>query len=174
MRVSKGFTLIELIVVIVIISILAVIAIPRFIDYSTDATLAKLKSMAGALDSGVKIVHSKALISNKLTSSYELLDVGNVTVELKYGYPSANWNSSVRYLVELDSVSFSNYTEICDLDWCGKGYEIALPSGVTIPSGGRAAKVFPRGYSFNDQCGVYFINNGDGTPGEIGLETSDC
>jgi hypothetical protein len=34
--------------------------------------------------------------------------------------------------------------------------------------------VYSNGYSFNDQCGVYYVNHQDGREPEIGLESVDC
>ena len=170
---NKGFTLIELVVVIVILGILAVTAAPKFINLSTDARVATLEGMQGAMRSGAKMIYSKAIINNK-TDGAETLDVGSVSISLHSGYPVGNWVAGFRYIVNLDAVNFSSASAICNVEWCGRGNQTSIPSGVTTTSPGRMGKVFPKGYSWNDECGVYYINHENGSEPEIGLETNDC
>jgi MSHA pilin protein MshA len=56
---QQGFTLVELVVVIVVLGILAAIAIPRYASYTSDARVASLNGLAGAIRSSVMMVQGR-------------------------------------------------------------------------------------------------------------------
>lgn len=85
---SQGFTLIELVMVIVLVGVLAAFALPKFADLSTDARLASLESLEGAIRSATGVVHSIALLEDK-TDCFEdpTVELDGVVVTLRCGYP---------------------------------------------------------------------------------------
>ncbi len=173
MHKNAGFTLIELVIVVIVLSLLAIVAAPKLINMSNDARLSSLETMMGAMKSGAKMIHTKAVIDNKTFGS-DSLTLDSANVSLHSGYPVGNWMQGIRYIVNLDTVYFSNRNAKCQSDWCGMGNQRSIPSGVSTPAPGRIGKVFPRGYSWNDECGVYYLNPENGEAPTIGLETSDC
>jgi MSHA pilin protein MshA len=70
-------SLIELIIVIVTAGIIAVTAAPRFIDISSDANIAKLKNLKGAIKSGVHLVRATAIIDDQHNNNFTYLDMDN-------------------------------------------------------------------------------------------------
>ena len=87
---QRGFTLVELVVVIVIIGILAAVAIPRFVSFTTDARIAAMNGMAGAVRSAVGLVQARYIATgNNAATTVTLTDGSTVTVAAGTGIPVA-------------------------------------------------------------------------------------
>lgn len=98
-RYENGFTLIELVTVISLLAILVTVALPKFIDVSGDARMAKLESLEGTLRSATTLVHSVAVVRGKHTSASETISIDGVDIAIRYGYPIGSADSLGKFLV---------------------------------------------------------------------------
>ena len=101
-RAYQGFTLIEFIIVVTILAIVAIVAVPRFFNFHTDARVAALRGMAGAINAALPMTRAKC----ELDAVCNVNEAANNTVRTRiclqqncaptefirthYGYPSAS------------------------------------------------------------------------------------
>ena len=89
----QGFTLVELVVVIVLLAILAATALPRFISVDTDARIAKLETLEGAMRSATNMVNAQARIEDKTDCATDpTVEMEGETITLRCGYPCPHPN----------------------------------------------------------------------------------
>jgi MSHA pilin protein MshA len=82
---SRGFTLIELVVVITILGILAAFAVPKFIALDSQARSATISGLAGTVKSAAALGRSMAMATQNTTSVL----MEGATVTLLNNYPDA-------------------------------------------------------------------------------------
>lgn len=169
--VTHGFTLVELVVVIILLAVLGAVALPRFIDTEDEARQAALETMAATLNTSAALINAQARAQG-LDEGAQTLSVTGASIALHSGYPVSHWVNAMRYMTNLDTVTWTPDGIVCQAAWCGRGNQPSIPGAP--PAAVIAAKIWPRGYRFEDQCGVYYINDQNGRPPQIGILSADC
>ncbi|GGQ30619.1 PilD processed protein [Shewanella litoralis] len=160
---QRGFTLIELVVVIIILGILAVVAAPKFINLKSDAVIANLKGLQGALKSANTLVYSKAVLAGQ-----EKLDPGSVTLN------GSAVTTRVGYLTPLGA----NVTLALDGSFevmVGANDAITADWGIFNVPGGASMYIVPKGFATFDSCNLlYNVDSSQPAPAFYSLTTSGC
>lgn len=165
--VQKGFTLIELIVVLVILGILAATAAPKFIDLQSDAVVAKLESMQGALKSANSMVHAKAIINGESKKDAGSIDVNGETITTTDGFITATGDNIIKAMSS-PIISVAANIVVENADWG----VVDIPGSTT---GVSNVNIIPEGYSGLDNCMIsYNTTAGDVDPAFYSITKSGC
>lgn len=164
----NGFTLIELIIVIVILGVLAVVASPRFLDFSSDAKVASLKSIASQMKSTVSLVQAKARVVGLRAVSTNP-NAGQVAYVVDFGFGTAEVD--FRNLCPESQAELGSQMQMLDFMQNSLSVDIATRVdnqytliGYTVPASGTP---------LNQGC--YIIYDSFGSPScTITVVTNDC
>lgn len=104
---SKGFTIIELVVVIVILGIVSVTAASKFLNLQTDARISTLNGLKGGMEGASAMLYGKASTLGLDKAVSASVNVEGDDILVAYGYPAAMNDQTWSLLIEstfLDAV----------------------------------------------------------------------
>lgn len=148
MKVTKGFTLVELVVVIVILGVLAATIAPKFINLSSDAKTEVIRTVAASIRAAADQTKIKAEIyqvadaPRSSPNNPPFIEVPQGVLELKYGYPEARPEETNSVGI-VDLLTLSEDFEICNSTSSGDSCNLGSSSRVKI------------GYDTTENTGCY-------------------
>ena len=122
---KKAFTLIELIFVIVIIGLLAVVAVPKFMNLTTHAKNASIKSIVTSVQDSIENIHSKWLVNEDFIWDPD----GDGNSDLNdNGYPTKldsgkNESKLFKYVLKIPVYACEDKTQSCWKEYDDNRYE---------------------------------------------------
>ena len=197
----RGFTLIELVLVIVILGIIAASAVPKYINVTSDARIARLQALRGAIRSVDQMVYAKTAIQNvsrnndawDTNTNYVVLE--GIQYYVKYGHIDRNKIAQSRTDSKTGyNFSCKTFQGVCEHEWCDcyPGSDTGIPEfenhQSSDPEGSKDASkasqfFIPRGMEPSkyktDKCFLayrqpYKLNNGTIKPMKIGIISDGC
>ncbi len=123
---KRAFTLIELIFTIVIIGFLAVIAIPKFMNLTTHAKNASIKSIVTSIEDSVENIHAKWLVDEDFV--WDPDGDGDDDLNQTSGYPKyldsgKDESELFKYVLKIPIYACGNKSQSCWREYDDKRYE---------------------------------------------------
>jgi len=188
---QRGFTLIELVIVIVILGILSATAIPKFVNLSSDARIASLEGIKGALSSTSSIIQLKAQVEGVddtvgVNVFFDIDDDGTDDVFMNSGYMSSVWGNAWEPVIDFGEplTSSSPTSECTGTSLCVFGnapvsasYFSGLPSDISDDDPNPSTDVIVfwfEGDQVSDDCYAYYYNPETGDAPTIGIVDEGC
>ena len=153
---KKAFTLIELIFVIVIIGLLAAVAIPKFINLTSHAKTATIKSVISSVQDSIENIHAKWLVNEDFV--WDADGDGNSDLN-DNGYPEIldsgkDETALFKYVLKIPVYACGSKTQNCWKEYDDNRYEYIFNSD-------KILKI-----DYNDTKGLLECVDGDGVTKE--------
>ena len=123
---KRAFTLIELLFVIVIIGFLAVIAIPKFMNLTTHAKEASIKSVVASVQDSIENIHAKWLVNEDFVwdpNNDGVDDLNQTNGYPKYLDSGKNEKELFKYVLKVPVYYCGNKRQNCWKEYDDKKYE---------------------------------------------------
>lgn len=169
---NRGFTLIELVMVIAILGVLAAVAVPKFINLGTDARVATLNGLLGAVRTTMETVKVTSALRGTTAvadPALKFLDMQGSSIRLWNGYPDRWWDGIGMTLQGAPTISGGGYLSTAPIvfnKFTFYGY-----SNSTIPNGDAGWVLTDAPNPAN--CSLAYNYNGSGEP-QLILRTTGC
>ena len=163
---QRGFTLIELVMVIVILGVLAAIALPKFVNVSSEARTASLRSLEGAVRTASGLVNAymgvrgQGAVVSGSPVGLTFLDYGGTSIRVWNGYPDRWWDGIGLTLANAAPVAGTGYLSSAPIPY-GK-YTFYGYGNAAIPNGDAGWRLEDAPDPKN--CSVAYTYNGSGVP----------